>query len=171
MRDYKMAVQSAIDLIFEGEGLKEACETCEISRQTFYKTIAEYPLLADNYARACAARADKDADEIIAIADGDLDPQRARNRIEARKWRASKQHPKRYGERLDVNVQAQIDLTAAINQQIEHVNTVVLPTRYLEEQANTQAIEYTDSNVHDDTGSESVLLDETEEKKRRDFFT
>lgn len=61
------------------------------------------------------SRSDLHADEIVDIADNDPDPHRARNRIDARKWLASKMNAKQYGERLDVNVQGTIDLAGIVN--------------------------------------------------------
>jgi hypothetical protein len=50
--------------------------------------------------RAREERADLVADEIITIADTETDPQKARNRIDARKWWAARVNPKKYGDKL-----------------------------------------------------------------------
>lgn len=77
------------------------------------------------YARAKQAQADIFVDEIIEIADddsGDLDrvddygnrienkefTNRSKIRIDARKWAASKLAPKKYGEKLDVDVHGSV---------------------------------------------------------------
>jgi len=72
---------------------------------------------AAKYARAKEDQADLMAEEIIDIADdvsGDYDEaekyvrenvQRSRLRVDARKWVASKLKPKKYGDKLDMNVQ------------------------------------------------------------------
>ena len=52
------------------------------------------------YAQAREDQADFHADEIIAIADSEPDAARARVRVDARRWVASKLRPKRYGERV-----------------------------------------------------------------------
>lgn len=57
----------------------------------------------DQYARAREDQADTYADQMVEIADTEDDPQRARVRIDARKWVSSKLRPKRYGDRLDLN--------------------------------------------------------------------
>lgn len=54
------------------------------------------------YARARDLQAEHLAQEIVEIADSDTDPQRARNRIDARKWVAAKLSPRRYGDRVEV---------------------------------------------------------------------
>jgi hypothetical protein len=58
------------------------------------------------YARAREERADMIADEVITIADTDPDPQRARVRIDARKWWAAKVNPRKYADKAEVNVNA-----------------------------------------------------------------
>lgn len=55
------------------------------------------------------------ADEIVNIADTTLDPQRARNMIQARQWVASKINPKNYGEKLDIDVNQKVDVSIAVN--------------------------------------------------------
>lgn len=65
------------------------------------------------YARARESRAETFASQIVEIADTEEDPQRARVRIEARKWIASKLLPRVYGENQRVEVQHTIGETAA----------------------------------------------------------
>jgi|GEM_PF-1298020 len=48
------------------------------------------------------------------IADTERDPQRARNRIAVRQFRASKLRPETYGDRLDLNVNGTISVAAAL---------------------------------------------------------
>lgn len=84
--------------------------------ETFYKWIGASEEMANRYARACEDRADGIFDEILEIADernGDVSIndkgqpfidgdaiQRARVRIDARKWALAKMMPKKYGDRL-----------------------------------------------------------------------
>jgi len=86
---------------------------------TFLEWVAKDPAFADQYARAREANVEVHVDEIIDIADdkssdtitdaeGNERPntewiQRSRLRVDARKWVASKQLPKKYGDKLDVN--------------------------------------------------------------------
>lgn len=55
------------------------------------------------YMRAREEQADHYADEIIGISDTEEDPQKARVRIDARKWVASKLKPKKYGDKMDID--------------------------------------------------------------------
>ncbi len=99
-------------LIAEKHFLKEICEMPDMpALQTFYKWMAKYPIVGEMYARARAERADLVADECVTIADTDPDPQRARVRIDARKWWAAKVNPKKYGDRqqVDMTVSGSLD--------------------------------------------------------------
>lgn len=73
------------------------------SQQTIYKWRREFNEFAEMYARAREAQADTFVDEIIHIVDTEPDPNRARVRMDARKWHASKHAPKKYGDKLDLN--------------------------------------------------------------------
>lgn len=53
-------------------------------------------------------------DEVINIADSERDPQRARNKMNARQWVAAKLIPKTYGDKLDLEVTNKVDLTVAV---------------------------------------------------------
>jgi hypothetical protein len=87
--------------IADGLSLKEVCMLDGMpSRATAYKWLAMHSSFADMYARAREERADLIADEIVTIADNDPDPNRARVRIDARKWWAAKVNPKKYGDKL-----------------------------------------------------------------------
>lgn len=96
----------------DGESLAEICRDKDMPhRHTvmewalgFVKAAkaAEFP---DMYARARKAQADAFADEIVQIADTEPDPQKARVRIDARKWVAGKQRPKKYGDKARVDVE------------------------------------------------------------------
>jgi hypothetical protein len=56
----------------------------------------------EQYARARDAQSDVIADEILMIADTEEDAQKARVRIDARKWLAGKMKPKVYGDKQTV---------------------------------------------------------------------
>lgn len=67
---------------------------------TVYRWIAAYEDFRNMYARAREDQADTLADEIAEIADSEDDPNKARVRIDARKWVAAKLKPRKYGEKL-----------------------------------------------------------------------
>jgi hypothetical protein len=73
---------------------------------TLFRWLADDEVFREQYARAKEVQAELMADEIISIADGNddvrgnVDVQRDRLRVDARKWVAAKLLPKKYGERV-----------------------------------------------------------------------
>ena len=94
--------------IAKGESLRELCSGHKPSIETIRVWLIEDAAFSAQYARAREEQAEFYADEIIAISDTETDPAKARNRIDARKWKASKLAPKVYGDKLtldgDLNV-------------------------------------------------------------------
>lgn len=87
-----------------GKSLREICEAEGMpSRETVRVWLAEDGTFSGQYAQAREEQADFYADEIVSIADEAKDANLARVRIDARKWKASKLDPKRYGDKLDLN--------------------------------------------------------------------
>lgn len=91
------------------------------TRKSFFEWVAKYPMIQAQYEFAIQMRADLYAEETISISDEivietkhdgkdvtlDLSASVAahnRLRVDARKWYASKLAPKKYGEKLDVEV-------------------------------------------------------------------
>jgi len=119
------------DRIANGESLKSICQDEDIpARSTVFKWLAENKTFSDMYARAREEQADTIFDEIIEIADdgrndwmerrGEEDAgwvtngeniQRAKLRIDARKWMAAKLRPKKYGERQEIEHSGSVELT------------------------------------------------------------
>lgn len=112
----------------KGESLRSICADEESgwlpSARTVHRWLASEEDWAkefrQQYAHAREAQADTLVDEIIEIADqpnvrtnadGETvasDPQRDRLRVDARKWVASKLAPKKYGERIALDVDAKV---------------------------------------------------------------
>ena len=65
------------------------------------------------FARAREVRAETFADQIVEIADTEEDPARARNRIDARKFVASKLLPRVYGDKQQVEINQTVSLAHA----------------------------------------------------------
>lgn len=70
------------------------------SEASVYNWLRNYPDFLEKYARARELMADINADSIVEIADTEEDPNKARVRIDARKWWAGKVQPKKYGEKV-----------------------------------------------------------------------
>lgn len=90
--------------IMAGKSLRTICAMEGMpAASTVYAWLGQYQGFSAQYARACEVQADVLADEIIEIADSDLDPNRARVMIDARKWLAGKLRPKKYGDRVELD--------------------------------------------------------------------
>jgi hypothetical protein len=106
-----------------GESLRAICKDDDMPVQgTIYRWLDESEDLQERYARARTAQADTIFDECLAIADqydeaadkgegGVEHIQRARLRIDTRKWMAGKLRPSRYGEKLDLNHSGGVTVT------------------------------------------------------------
>lgn len=82
--------------------LREICLDEDMpSERTVYNWLAEQPEFLRHYTRARDAVAEMVANDIVSISDEELDPQRARVRIDARKWWVSKVAPKKYGDKVE----------------------------------------------------------------------
>ncbi len=94
--------------ISRGESIVKICNSDRDDwmpgQSCFYKRLSEDKDFAERYARAREVQAHNEFDEIREIADEATpeDVNVARLRIDARKWRASKLAPKKYGDRVEV---------------------------------------------------------------------
>jgi len=96
--------EALCEAIAQGAALYKLCEDRENwpAEKTVYQWLERFPAFAQSYARARERQQDRAADEMIEIAATEPDPQRARVMIDARKWRASKLAPKKYGDKIEV---------------------------------------------------------------------
>lgn len=73
------------------------------NRETIDAWMLKHEGFASQYARACEARTEAQAEEIVEISDrDDLPADQKRVMIDARKWVASKLLPKKYGDSVTV---------------------------------------------------------------------
>lgn len=150
-------VNAVISSIFDGLTLVNALKLHDCSASMFYKTLEKYPESQLQYAYAEKFIADVLAEEIISIADTEENYGKARNQIDARKWLAGKRAPKKYGDRIDVNVEGSIDLTHAIDAASKRI---ALPNSYLNTELTTQHIETIEITHDNNTGYKPVSDDE-----------
>jgi hypothetical protein len=117
----------------DGESLKAICEDKGMpSKSAVFNWLAAHSEFVDKYARAREAQADSLFDDILTIADDGRNDwmekknadgeaigwqengeaiRRSQLRIEARKWMAGKLKPKKYGDKLDLNVSGSLQTT------------------------------------------------------------
>ena len=90
-----------IELLCNGTTLTKLCSEQDFpDYSVFVNWVAYDPELYRKYARAKQIQADYFAEQIVDISDDETNPQRARNRMDARRWHASKIAPRKYGERV-----------------------------------------------------------------------
>jgi hypothetical protein len=87
---------------------KSLIEICQAKKylpkaDTVLTWLAEGNEHSQNYARVKLQQMDFLAHQIIEIADTEENPNKAKNMIDARKWLCGKLHPKKYGDRLELN--------------------------------------------------------------------
>lgn len=113
--DKKAAVQATICTeLAKGRSLRAICQDEGTpSAETVNNWLSEDSAFAEQYAHARARQADHYADEITEISDTELDANRARVRIDARKWVASKLKPGTYGDRLHLDGDMRVTLSDA----------------------------------------------------------
>lgn len=104
-----------INAILDGASLRSAVKAEGLDIHTFADRLQTDKEAAQRYARSQELRGDVLADDIIAIADSDEDPAKARNQITARQWLAGKLN-KRYGDRIDLNVTATLDISSTLSE-------------------------------------------------------
>ena len=116
---------------------------------TIYRWIGRYPSFSDQYARAREEQADTLADEIQALSD---EPPRMmlnkhgaetvdtgwlqwqKQRIDSRKWCASKLKPKKYGDRVSHAGDAENPLQTSVQLDASELFTSILQNLELKKQ-------------------------------------
>jgi hypothetical protein len=87
--------------IANGESLRTICEEDgQPDKATVFRWLASNTEFRDQYAHAREMQAETYADEMVNIADAAKDANLARLQIDARKWKASKLAPKKYGDKV-----------------------------------------------------------------------
>jgi hypothetical protein len=111
--DHDLA-EKILDRIRGGESLKRICKDPDMPYRQYVLgwVTAEIPPEAFDvrYLRACEARAEGWADEVVDLADDgkeDPDPRSRQLRVDTRKWVASKLLKKRFGDKVDVSVRGE----------------------------------------------------------------
>ena len=104
---YTEAVADDIcERIARGKSLINICSELNLSYSQVMVWLKKYTDFTDKYAHAREAQADWYADEIISVIDNAKSDrneiERAKVKIEALKWVASKLKPKKYGDKLDL---------------------------------------------------------------------
>jgi hypothetical protein len=96
--------EEIIARMMNGEAITTICShEDEPSYSVFMSWVVADKERFEKYSRAKQIQVDYYVEDCVVIADTDSDPQRARNRIVARQWHASKISPRKYGERIQTD--------------------------------------------------------------------
>lgn len=100
------------ELITTGSTLKEIWDKYNCGSRSFYKWLRQVEGRKTRYYEARRQAADFLADEILDIADADMDPQQAnlaKLRIDSRKWWASRVSPEKWGDKKSPALQINLN--------------------------------------------------------------
>lgn len=103
-----------------GESIRAICDDEEglPSATTVFRWLAKYPEFREQYMCAREARADARFERIDGVVEdmrtGAIDHNQARVEIDAIKWQAGKESPKRYGDRLELAGDKDAPLTITV---------------------------------------------------------
>lgn len=111
-------IQGFCRLIAAGLSVKKACIVDGMpAESTIFLWLYEDDDFSEHYARARERRADARAERIDDICQkvesGELKPDAARVIIDAEKWQAGKENAKRYGDRLQLDADMNVNMTDA----------------------------------------------------------
>ena len=133
--------------ISQGETLRAICEDSAMpSHQTVYRWVAVEPTFRTDYARAREAQMEGWADDIVEIADDAtndymerigkggavervVDPetvQRSKLRLDARKWLMSKLASRRYGDKVSIDLDANMKVESMTDAELEAKTAMLL---------------------------------------------
>lgn len=105
-----------IDRIANGEALTKLCMNPDFpSYSVFVKWVYDNPEWFELYTRARQLQADYYADDTVRIADDTADVARARNMMDARRWHAAKIAPRKYGDKLMQELNANVTTTTKLD--------------------------------------------------------
>lgn len=127
--DYTEAlVNEFLTRVEDGESIRKICESDNMpTRETIRVWLRDKPEFSVQYAHAREESADKLAEEIVDIADAkEGDPHTKRVRIDARKWVAAKMKPKKYGDKLDMNLSGGLKIDSMTPEQLAQAKRAIL---------------------------------------------
>jgi hypothetical protein len=145
--------------IAEGQTLTSACKSLKIKRGSVYNALLRHPQLLDVFALAREANAEAMADETIKIADSEKDAQKARVRVDVRKWIARCNNPKKYGEKLDLNVTQTVDIVGAMSEANARMRPMCDQANVIDAQVIDKTIEHARSTADSESVGDADLPD------------
>lgn len=104
----------------QGHSLAKVCASEDMpSISSVYNWFKSHPEFLEDYTRAKDDSADADQDKLDSIAEkvltGEHDPQSARVAADIIKWSMGKKKPKKYGDKMQADVNATVGITFALD--------------------------------------------------------
>jgi len=125
-------------IAYSDRGLVSICKEKGLNANSFYEWVAKDKELGDKYARARELQAEYLADQIIEIADDGTNDymvitkgdesynvedrevtNRSKLRVDARKWKASKLAPKKYGDKVSTELSGSVEVKQITGMEIK----------------------------------------------------
>jgi len=150
--ELEQIARDVIDDVANGQYYKAALLRHDVTASVFMKILSLSPELSKAYVWAKQSMAEVLVSEVVEIADSDSGA-RARNRIDARRWIASKYNNSLYGDKLDVNISDKVSVKDALEAAKERS---ALPNDSRRALSLTQVVDNKSSSDIFDTDSESV---------------
>lgn len=144
-------------LLATGKTIEAACHLAGITEYRYTKWLVELPAFERSVRSARAILIDRRMDNAGHVARTEPDVNRARLIIDTDKWLASKLIPKVYGDRLDVNVTATIDISDA--RQLARQRVFVRPMCDPGDVIDAQVIESIDNSLALPIDTQSIAPD------------
>lgn len=110
-------------LLAEGKSVRTICQADDMpDKSTIFRWLRINEQFSDQYARAKDESTDAIVEDMLDIADrGNLrDTQRARLRVDTRKWYLSKLKPKKYGDKMQLSGDPDEPLVTRVERVIRH---------------------------------------------------
>lgn len=107
---------TAIELASKGASLSQIIGAIVMTEYQFLVARGQDPIFEQSFHAARQEGLEHIADELIDIADNYADVHRARLKSENMRWLLSKRKPSIYGDKIDLNVNQQIDISAALKE-------------------------------------------------------
>ncbi len=102
------------------------------SRRSILRWRSQFPEFGAAYSEALDAYTDSIIEECISIAETELDPKRAKVKIDIRTWIASRINRVRWGDRLEINQTVTLDITPALKAAVARMKAVAEPVKTLD---------------------------------------
>jgi hypothetical protein len=150
--------EAAISKALEGKGCKDIAAAAGIPLRQLFELIELDSSYRETLSRARDTGLDTLVDELLEIArDESMQVDRARLLCDSIKWTASRRAPRRYGDRLDVNMTQTVDIAGAL---IDARKRSALPVSNQAQEAIAQVTEYAVIEHARATDTQSVQADE-----------